>query len=101
MENISDSHRVVTDTSDTKPESGRSIIDKSRTFLRRAGESLEKAGQSMKEVNMTHYGKSLKDVDTSQQQKTLLRNVKKRTSFFNSRHDTFYIVLRMTMVDTK
>ena len=48
MENISDSHRVITDTSDTKPESGRSIFDKGRTFLRRAGESLEKAGQSMK-----------------------------------------------------
>ena len=48
MENISDSHRVVTDTSDTKPDSGRSIIDKGRTFLRRAGQGLEKAGQSMK-----------------------------------------------------
>ena len=47
MENISDSHRVVTDTSDTN-DSGRSIFDKGRTFLRRAGESLEKAGQSMK-----------------------------------------------------
>tara|TARA_B100001094_G_scaffold306414_1_gene337143 strand:- start:3036 stop:4226 length:1191 start_codon:yes stop_codon:yes gene_type:complete len=68
MENISDSHRVVTDTSDTN-DSGRSIFDKGRTFLRRAGDTLERAGQSMKKVNMTHYGKSLKDVDTSEQQK--------------------------------
>ncbi len=48
MENISDTHRVITDTSDTKPDTGRSIIDKGRTFLRKAGQGLEKAGQSMK-----------------------------------------------------
>lgn len=59
MENIGDSHRVVTDTSDTKPDSGRSIFDKGRTFLRRAGESLERAGQSMKEVDTSETQEKL------------------------------------------
>jgi len=59
MENISDSHRVITDTSDTKPDAGRSIIDKGRTFLRKAGQGLEKAGQSMKEVDTSETQEKL------------------------------------------
>ncbi len=82
MENIGDSYRMVTDTSDTRPDSGRSIFDKARTFLRRAGQAeddmayhMRDDGETLQEYHMKrdgkHDGKKFKTLDTSEIQEKL------------------------------